>query len=216
MILNFSWETTALAFVTGLGLIVAIGPQNIFVIKIGLQRRNVFLAATIAATCDLLLVALGTIIMTSASEHAPIFVFVLRLVGCAFLIFFGGGSLLNAVRKNPKGWELLAEEKTTHKASLYNRTLVSIVLPTLAFSLLNPHVYLDTVLVLGGLGSRMSVDNRLSFVLGAGGASYFWFYLTGFFARIASRVLARPSILRLIDGFVGVAMLIIAYCLMVP
>lgn len=204
------------AFIIGLGLIVAIGAQNIFIIKTGLQRKNVFLAASIAALCDTTLIAVGTYFMSILMGSIPGFVSFAKWAGCIFLIYYGVLSIINAASATPKGWGTSEKEmeKSLERRFSGNRGS-SVVLPTLAFSLLNPHVYLDTFLVLGNLGSRLPADSRWVFIAGAGSASFFWFYLTGFAAKWASRAFENTLVTRSFDLVVGAAMFAIAYGLAV-
>ncbi|MDC9597056.1 LysE/ArgO family amino acid transporter [Xenorhabdus anantnagensis] len=194
------------SFLIGLGLIIAIGAQNIFIIKIGLQKKNVFLAATTAATCDTLLIALGTVFMSSLVQLVPMALSIAKWAGIAFLLFYSFSSLFNALRTHPKGWSV--HEGHADSVSKLSK---GVLIPTLAFSLLNPHVYLDTFLILGNLGSRLSPAAQLSFIIGAGSASYFWFYLTGFASKLSSRLFQKEITVRIFDFFVALAMLLIAY-----
>ncbi|WP_413741636.1 LysE/ArgO family amino acid transporter [Sodalis sp. RH15] len=196
------------AFGTGLGLIVAIGAQNIFIIKIGLQKRNVLLAATIAATCDMLLILFGTLFMGHLKQLIPDILPLIKWSGIIFLIYYGLNSLYNSLRAHPIGWDM--HEKYAKSTSKVGQ---GVIVPTLAFSLLNPHVYLDTLLILGNLGSRLTYNEQTSFIIGAGGASYFWFYLTGFASRVSSRLLKNEIIIRIFDFIVAITMLLIAYLL---
>lgn len=193
------------AFAVGLGLIVAIGAQNIFIIRIGLQGRNVFLAASIAGLCDTALIAIGTLFMAALMVNVPGFVSIARWAGIIFLLYYGGTALRNAWRIQPRGWEFGTSDDISPKPPR------GVVLPTLAFSLLNPHVYLDTLLILGNLGSRLAPDARPSFIVGAGGASFFWFYLTGLTARISAHLFQKIWVIRSFEAIVGMAMFAIAY-----
>ncbi len=209
------YEVFFKAFIMGLGLIVAIGAQNIFIIKTGLQHKNVFLAASVAAACDTILIALGTFFMAGLMHEIPSLIVITKWAGCIFLLYYGTLSMLNAIRKAPRGWAQSDAELQQKLQKLKPGRGSAIVWPTLAFSLLNPHVYLDTFLVLGNLGSRMPSAVRWEFVAGAGSASFFWFYLTGFSARATARAFARPAVSRGFDAIVGVAMFGIAYGLYV-
>lgn len=201
-------EILASAFAVGLGLIVAIGAQNVFIIRTGLQRRNVFLAASIAGLCDTALIATGTLFMAALMANVPGFVAIARWAGILFLLYYGSAALRNAWRIEPKGW-ILGELGETRSHDGHG-----VVLPALAFSLLNPHVYLDTLLILGNLGSRLAPDARPSFIVGAGGASFFWFYLTGLTAKVSARLFQKIWVVRSFETVVGVAMFAIAYGLL--
>lgn len=202
------FEILASAFVVGLGLIVAIGAQNIFIIRIGVQRRNVFLAASVAGMCDTALIAIGTLFMAALMANVPGFVSIARWAGILFLLYYGCTALRNAWRVEPKGWV----PNESDMPQLNGKR--GVVLQTLAFSLLNPHVYLDTLLILGNLGARLAPDAQPSFIVGAGGASFFWFYLTGFTARISAHLFQKIWVVRTFEAIVGVAMFAIAYGLL--
>ncbi len=199
-------DILASAFAIGLGLIMAIGAQNIFIIRTGLQQRNVFLAASIAGLCDTLLIAIGTLFMTALLVNVPGLVGIAQWGGILFLIYYGSAALHNAWRIEPIGWEF--DESKSNSG-------LSVVFSTLAFSLLNPHVYLDTLLILGNMGARFGSDaQKISFIVGAGGASFFWFYLTGFTARRVARIFKKIWVVRSFETVVGVAMFAIAYSLL--
>ncbi|RLM23446.1 hypothetical protein BIY29_10605 [Brenneria alni] len=198
------------AFVLGLSLIVAIGAQNIYIIKTGLQNKNVFLAATIAASCDCALIILGTFSMSALVTIVPDLIVIAKWIGVLFLIYYGLLSLINALSRHPKGWEaVLSDVNKSEKARYLNQR--SVVIPALAFSLLNPHVYLDTFFILGNIGSRQPEDDRLSFIIGASAASYIWFYTTGYAAYRVSRFFANPLMVRGLDFIIAIAMFVIAY-----
>ncbi|QTL38411.1 LysE family transporter [Xenorhabdus budapestensis] len=116
-------------FFVGLGLIVAIGAQNIFIIKVGLQKKNVFLTATTAATCDTLLIALGTVFMSNLVQLVPMALLFAKWAGVVFLLFYSLNSLLNALRKHPRGWNV----HESHANSAVSKLSKGILIPTLAF-----------------------------------------------------------------------------------
>lgn len=200
------------AFIVGIGLILAIGAQNIYIIKVGLSGRNVFFAATLASVCDTVLIALGTFFMATMMANIPGFVTVAKWGGCGFLIYYGGLSLKNALATEPKGWlsaeaamnERLNEVRGRHQGG-------GLWLSGLAFSLLNPHVYLDTFLILGNLGSRLAGVDKWWFIAGAGTASFVWFYAMGFAAKAAARFFQKPRVTRAFDLIVALVMWGIAY-----
>ncbi|MBJ7223349.1 MULTISPECIES: LysE/ArgO family amino acid transporter [unclassified Brenneria] len=200
----------ARAFALGLSLIVAIGAQNIYIIKTGLQNKNVFLAATIAASCDCALIILGTFSMSALMTIVPGLIIIAKWIGVLFLVYYGLLSLMNAFSRHPKGWEAVLSDVNNSEKARYLKQR-SVVIPALAFSLLNPHVYLDTFFILGNIGSRQPDDARLSFIIGASAASYIWFYATGYAAYRVSRFFANPLMVRGLDFVVAIAMFAIAY-----
>lgn len=200
-------------FVMSFSLIVAIGAQNLFIIRLGLQNRNVLLGSSIAAACDITLIILGTLFMGRLMEAVPGIVNVAKWIGCAFLVYYGLLSLRNALRPSPGGWEQSEQQIDARLALSRSRGNRRIAAATLAFSLLNPHVYLDTFLIMGNFASRLSPAGQWSFIAGAGTASCAWFFPLGFAARKASRWFRNPSMTRGFDAVVAVIMFFIAYTL---
>lgn len=199
-------------FVLGLGLIMAIGAQNIYIIKVGLTGRNVFFAATLASVCDTVMITLGTFFMAALMAQIPGFVTLAKWGGCLFLAYYGALSMKNALAKEPKGWVSAEAEMNERLGGLkqkYHRS--GLLLSGLAFSLLNPHVYLDTFLILGNLGSRLSDLDKWWFIAGAGTSSFVWFFATAFAAKSAAKYFQNPRVTRVFDGIVAIVMWGIAY-----
>ena len=184
--------------VTGLSLIIAIGAQNAYVLRMGLSRHHVSLIVAICAASDVLLIVLGIAGIGSVIRSAPSALQVLRWVGVAYLTLFAIRSFWRAFRPQ----SLLPSE--AHSPSV--KSVVSI---TLAFTFLNPHVYLDTVLLLGSIGNQYG-HGRWLFALGASLSSVAWFSSLGYGARFASRLMSRPFTWRVLDCGIGVVMLLIA------
>lgn len=194
-------EMTALAagFGTGLSLIVAIGAQNAFVLRQGLHRDAVLPVVAICALSDALLIALGVAGVGAVVVAWPGALKAVALVGGGFLLVYGALAARRALR--PGDDALRAES-----AAAGSRRRA--VLTCLALTWLNPHVYLDTVFLLGSIASDRG-PLRWTFGLGAGLASLCWFAALGFGARLLSRYLARPSAWRVLDGLVAVTMLVL-------
>ena len=193
-----------IGFLTGLSLIVAIGAQNAFVLRQGLTSRHVGLVVTICITGDVLLIlagvaGLGALIATHAGVLTA-----LRVAGGAYLLWFGIRSLLAA--RTPTGM-------TAAGAGASARV---VALTALALTFLNPHVYLDTVLMLGTLANRAGGTSRWWFAGGAVLASILWFTGLGFGARRASRWVSRPRVWQLIDLAIGLVMITLATLLVLP
>lgn len=201
-----NFEVISSAFLLGMGLIVAIGAQNVFIIKTGLQQRNVFLAASIAALCDFLLIAAGVFFMAGLKAELPWFVPVARYLGIAFVSYYAVHSLINALRKQPRGWT------TVDSPELGNRpSRKAVALTALGFTLLNPHVYLDTFMILGNLGSQYSDMDKINFVLGACLASFTWFYGIAYAAKSAAKLFRNVWVVRAFDLVVALVMTVISY-----
>ena len=181
---------------TGLSLIVAIGAQNAFVLRQGLRRDRVAAVVTVCAVSDLVLIAAGVAGIGVLVDRAGWVLDVVRWLGVAFLVWYGVSSLRRAL--HPSG--LRAE------GSGGGRAVTTAVLLTW----LNPHVYLDTVLLLGSVANTHGPVGRWWFGLGAGLASIGWFTAMGYGARLAAPLLARPAAWRVLDVLIGVTMLAIA------
>ncbi len=143
----------------GLSLIVAIGAQNAFVLRQGLQRRFLFPVALSCSLCDASLIALGVGGFGALVSAFPALTRLAALLGAAFLLFYGARSFRSALR--PGGIE--TGESDTESESL--PTLSKTLLTLLAFSLLNPHVYLDTIVLLGGIAGQYAPSSRIVFAL---------------------------------------------------
>ena len=182
----------------GLGLIVAIGAQNAFVLRVGLARQHVTAVVLVCAASDALLIFAGTAGVGELVRRAPALLEVLRWGGVAYLCYFGLNSLRNAWR---------AQSLEASQSSGEN--LRSILAMTLVFTYLNPHVYLDTVLFLGSLSQQYGAD-RWWFAGGAATGSVLWFSSLGFGARLAAPLMARPRTWRVLDTFIAAVMFTIA------
>jgi L-lysine exporter family protein LysE/ArgO len=187
----------------GLSLIVAIGAQNAYVIRQGLARAHVGVVVAICAVSDALLITLGVGGVGAFVEDHPVLLTVVRWAGAAYLAAYGVRSLWRAR-------ETRALEQVDGGAG-GRRTAV---LTTLALTFLNPHVYLDTVLLLGSVAGSYG-DDRWWFAAGAAAGSLVWFTSLGFGARAASRVMRRPGTWRVLDVVIGVVMLALAVGLLV-
>ena len=186
-------------FLTGLSLIVAIGAQNAYLLRLGLTRQFIGLAVTICAISDVTLILLGIGGIGSVIRSAPKTLEVLKWVGVVYLVGYG---LLSFWRARRPAALLPAETERPSRRS--------VLLTTLAFTFLNPHVYLDTVLLLGSIGNQYGAG-RWHFALGACVASIAWFSGLGFGARSASRFMSRPATWRILDVVIGVVMLLVAF-----
>lgn len=184
--------------VTGLSLIIAIGAQNAFVIRQGLTRRFVFEVAIVSATLDATLILLGTGGLGAVIQAFPMLFDIVRWFGVAYLVWFGIQSIRRAF--------------ATEIMSLDGDSATSrwgIVLSTVTFSLLNPHVYLDTVIFLGSVANQFGAD-RWWFALGACVASFLWFFGIAYGARGLARYVTKPIFWRVLDSIIAVTMFTIA------
>ncbi|MFJ4963302.1 Arginine exporter protein ArgO [Streptomyces sp. ADI96-02] len=188
-------STAAAGFATGLSLIVAIGAQNALVLRQGVRRDAVLPVVAICALSDAVLIALGVAGVGAVVVAWPSALTVVALLGGVFLICYGVLAARRALRPSA----LLAGDAP-------NGTRRGPVLACLAMTWLNPHVYLDTVFLLGSVAADRG-SGRWVFGLGAVLASLCWFAALGFGARLLSGVLARPSSWRVLDGLVAAMMI---------
>jgi len=198
-------DTLSPAFAQGwlmtAGLIVAIGAQNALVLRQGLARAHVGPVVLLCTLSDWLLIALGVFGFGAAIQSSPWLLELFRIGGAAFLLVYG----LRAAWRAWRGGEAALLGAGGQGASL-SATLVS----TLALTYLNPHVYLDTLVLLGGVGAQHADAGRTAFVAGAALASLMWFAMLGYGAAAASRWLQHPSVWRAIDASVALVMFSVA------
>ena len=194
--------TSALAGMTvSAALIVAIGAQNAFVLRQGLRREHVALVVAICAVSDAVLITVGVAGMGTVVADRPGLLTALRWAGAAFLL---GYAVLTARRAVRPG--------ALRPADRPSATLGATVLTCLAFTWLNPHVYLDTVLLLGGVAQQH--EHRWAFGAGAASASLLWFTALGAGARRLAPLLARTGAWRVLDGAVAAVMTAVAVALL--
>lgn len=194
--------------VTGLSLIVAIGAQNAYVLRQGLAREHVGIVVAICALSDVVLIVAGVSGIGTIVERAPWALDVVRWLGVAFLTWYGVASLLRARRP-----ETLHAANGDSTSSTNGRRGVAV--RALALTWLNPHVYLDTVLLLGSIANHEGSVGRWWFAAGACLASALWFCCLGYGAGKAGRLLSRPGAWRVLDVLIGLTMLAIATSLAV-
>lgn len=188
-------------FFTGLSLIVAIGAQNAFVIKQGLLRQHVLLIVAICAVSDAALIFLGIGGLGALVQSNTSVLEVIRWFGVLYLTWFGIKSIRSALTNQ----SLVASESGTTSAKKIATTV-------LALTFLNPHVYLDTVILLGSVGNQFNED-RWFFAVGASVASFAWFSTIGFGARAASKYMSKPIFWKILDSAIAVVMFTIAITL---
>ncbi|MDD0852672.1 LysE family transporter [Halobacteriovorax sp. GB3] len=185
----------------GLGLIVAIGAQNAHVLKEALKGHYAFLIATICFVSDALLIAIGVSGAGKIVERWSFIVPVLSMLACFVLLFYGLDHLKMAYKKTSK---LNIEDagKSDLKKS---------VLKTFVITFLNPHVYLDTVLLVGSAASSYSSKNRALFAFGAMSASFLWFYTLSLIPKLFSKKLKSPRVWQGIDLAIGLVMISLSF-----
>lgn len=189
----------------GLGLIVAIGAQNAFVLRQGLRREHVGSVVLFCAIADALLITGGVYGMARALAGRPGLATALALCGAVFLAVYGVRALQRARR--PQQLQAAGGGDRLSRAAALAQAA--------AFTLLNPHVYLDTVLLVGSVGAQQPGALRGAFAAGASAASFLWFGLLGFGARRLAPWFARPQAWRVLDALIGVTMIGLALALLV-
>jgi len=188
-----------------LGLIVAIGAQNAFVLRQGLRREHVASVVFFCAISDALLMAAGVLGMGQALGERPMVAQALALAGAVFLAVYGWKALRRALQQNG----LLANEEGD------GLSWAAAMAQAAAFTLLNPHVYLDTVLLVGSIGAQQPEGLQPWFVAGASSASLLWFCALGFGARWLAPLFAQPRAWQVLDILIGLAMWVLSGMLVV-
>jgi L-lysine exporter family protein LysE/ArgO len=186
----------------GLSLIVAIGAQNAFVLRQGLRREHVLPIVLVCALSDIVLILAGVAGAGAVFDVAPVALTVVRYAGAAFLLGYG----FLAARR---AWRPAA---LTADGPALRSSLAAVVATCLALTWLNPHVYIDTVVLLGSIANTHG-DDRWWFGLGAAAGSVVWFVCLGFGARLLQPVFARPAAWRVLDAVIAVMMVAIAVSL---
>lgn len=189
----------------GAGLIVAIGSQNAHVLRMGLRRRHVGLTVLVCIACEALLIAIGVAGIGTMVERSPALLTVARWGGALFLSWYGLRAWRSAFGRN-------ALDAGGHASEFGARQALATVL---GVTLLNPHVYLDTVVLLGAVGGQQGPQGKWLFALGAMSAAAAWFVLLGFGARMLAPWFAKPAAWRVLDALIGVVMLSLAATLLI-
>jgi L-lysine exporter family protein LysE/ArgO len=208
----------------GLSLIVAIGAQNVFVLRQGIRREHVLPVVIVCALSDALLIAAGVAGLGVVIAAAPWLVVLARWAGAAFLLVYGilaarralrGGEELRVDDDMPAATASVPSGAATSAVTATRTALAPVLLTVLALTWLNPHVYLDTVLMLGSIAATHG-DDRWLFAAGAIAASILWFTALGFGARHLGRWLRTERSWRMLDGVIAVVMIAIAISLVLP
>ncbi|MGV6802604.1 MAG: LysE/ArgO family amino acid transporter [Ruegeria sp.] len=186
-------------FALGFSLILAIGAQNAFVLRQGLRREHVLALCLTCAVSDAVLIAAGVAGFGSLAKSAPWFEPMMRYGGALFLTWYGLRSFWSAWHGGAK-LEIAGRDRTGLRATL---------LTVLAFTWLNPHVYLDTVVLIGSISAQY--DDRVGFAIGAMLSSFVFFFSLGYGAGTLAPVFARPRAWQVLDLIIGIVMLSIAW-----
>ena len=184
---------------TGLSLIVAIGAQNAYVLRMGLLRQHVGLIVLICIASDIALISAGTAGVGTVVARASVVLSILRWIGVTYLAYFALSS-----------WRRAFKDESLAAATKAPGSTKQAVVTVLALTFLNPHVYIDTVLLLGSISNQYG-DARWYFVLGASLGSLLWFTSLGYGARLISAWMAHPRTWRILDVTIGVVIAIVAW-----
>lgn len=215
----------------GFSLIVAIGAQNLFVLRQGIRREHLVAVVAVCAVSDAALIVLGVSGVGLVLQAVPWLIVVVRWAGAAFLVGYGVLAARRALRPSGETLRLDAPAPSVPDATASSpgvaivavgrtalrtrKTLTATLVTCLALTWLNPHVYLDTVFLLGSVASTHG-DGRWAFAIGACIASLAWFSTLGFGARYLGRWLDTPRAWRILDAVIAVVMFAIALSLVLP
>ena len=190
-------------FIVTFSLIVAIGAQNAYVLKLGLLKQYVLLAVFLCILFDTILITAGVYGLGFFVQGNQLLINIIAIIGIVFLTFYSFLSFKSAFKN--ESLEIDGKTKTNPLKQVIGMLLV--------FTFLNPHTYLDTVLLIGGIGANIQNDLKIYFLLGAVSASASWFILLGFGARLLIPLFKKPITWKILDILIGIIMLIIAYTL---
>lgn len=208
--------TLLAGFGLGLSLIVAIGAQNLFVLRQGIRRDHVFAVATICAVSDAALILVGVSGLGAILEAAPWAIEVVRWAGAIFLTGYAVLAARRALRPSGATLSVAEDASRPSRTPVVTATRLAPVVSTcLALTWLNPHVYLDTVFLLGSIAATHG-DQRWMFAIGAMAASVVWFFSLALGARFLSGILDTPRAWRILDAVIAVVMFTLAVSLVLP
>ncbi len=203
--MNELFVPTFSGFALGGSLIIAIGAQNAFILRMGLLRRHVFILCLICALSDALLIAVGVAGLGAFVDTNPALLKIISIAGGIFLLSYAFLALRRVFKPN--------HMQLKNEAAMSLAKAISICL---AFTFLNPHVYLDTVVLVGALASAWQGEARVAFALGAMFASFVWFFALGYGARLLEPVFEKPSAWRVLDALIAFVMTWLALSLLLP
>lgn len=183
-------------FTTGAGLIIAIGAQNAFVIRQGFLRRHLFLTALLCSLIDAFLIIVGVLGFGKIITAYPFSIKLAKYFAIVFLLLYGALSIKSAFQARSLN-EAQKQKPTSAKGTIFI---------LLGLSLLNPHVYLDTVVLLGSIASQQPVHLQIYFALGAIGASFSWFFALTYGSLLLAPFLQKPKIWKWIDILIALTM----------
>ena len=185
-------------FYLGFSLILAIGPQNLFVIEQGLKKNNVFLVCLICSISDFIFIVIGTTAFYFFSETNPIVDLILNLLLLVFIFYF----IWNKLNISPEVHSL--------NMACKKGTVRGVILKTLAFTYLNPHVYSDTIFIIGGFSREFILNEKIAFIIGASLSSFIYFFSLGYASSYFATFINNQSSWRWINRIVITSMLVLS------
>lgn len=203
---SFNMTNFINGFLISAGLIMAIGAQNALVLKQGLLRQHVPVVVVLCWLCDVVLMTLGVFGMSALLSDSPKLSALLALSGGLFLLVY---AIMSAKRAYIGGNYLTVDTENSHSPSA-----IKIAAMTLALTLLNPHVYLDTMVLIDGSASHLDHTGKLHFLLGAISASCLWFNGLGFGSRLLLPLFRREQVWQVLDGLIACVMLYLSWGLL--
>ncbi|MEG9529865.1 LysE/ArgO family amino acid transporter [Mannheimia indoligenes] len=192
-------------FVVCFGLIVSIGAQNAFLLKQGILKQHVFWVALICFLGDVFLMTIGVLGLGTVISELPVLSLIISLLGAIFLFTYGSRSFISVFKS---GDSLVASGEN---ASSLKKALMI----TFAITFLNPHVYIDTVVIVGSIGGKLDFEGKMYFLVGALLCSFLWFFGLGYGARLLSPYFAKRRTWQILDAITGLIMYFIAFSLLI-
>ncbi|HDL1149131.1 TPA: amino acid transporter [Mannheimia haemolytica] len=192
-------------FIVCFGLIVSIGAQNAFLLKQGILKQHIFWIALLCFLGDVFLMTIGVLGLGTLIAELPVVSFIISLLGAIFLLSYGSRSFISVFKS---GEYLVAsgENATSLKKAL---------LITFAITFLNPHVYIDTVVIVGSIGGKLDFNGKIYFLAGALFCSFIWFFGIGYGASLLSPYFAKRRTWQILDAVTGLIMYFIAFSLLI-
>jgi len=187
-------------FLTGAGLIIAIGAQNAFVLEQGIKKQHRFIVPFICSICDVCLIFLGVAGMGRLIEIHPEFRYYSAIGGAVFLFWYGLKSFISAMQPR-------SMDDPSDAVSIKG----PVIRTTLALTLLNPHVYLDTIVLMGAVGGQYGPTGKYLFGVGASISSILWFYLLSFSGVLLAPLFRQQNTWRILDGVIACTMFAIGW-----
>ncbi len=199
-------NTFLTGFAASMAALLAIGSQNLFVLKQGMKQEHIFIVCLVSAVCDLSLFAVGIKFQNIVGLKAPLVQKGLLIAGAIFLTYQSICSFLEV--RNPKSFHSAVDQNSGNSAN--KSRIVSIILATLAMSLLNPHVYIDTILVMGNLAATTPLAEQSLLLLGATLGYTLWFFSLGYAGTLLTGVMTKIEFWRFANLAIGVCLLLFA------